>query len=544
MLRLIIVDNEPIIVRGLKQLLTEEAPFELDVYGVHAAEEALKLFGSMRFDIALLDIRMPGMNGLELQARIVEQWPHCKVVFLSGYDDFNYIQTAFRNGGVDYVLKMDGDEAILEAIQKAINELSRASEMSRLIDQAKEKLQQSLSSLQRDYVKQLLHGLGPVKQEKLEELQIGLDASSPSLLLLSRFDSWHPSHTDSDKTLMYYALHNIAGEFWSGCRSFSVMLEANVMVTFVQPSPEEHWLNGRGHWTRFVIGQLEMIQSACKQYLKLPVSFAASNEPVDWNKVYLKYSELKQMMFYGFGQRTEMLLTDVVNRNFSTDSSPLVGDTIIKAQSRLKQLLTSDITMENRLLYDFDELADISRKLTSDHPFLYEMYNGVAYTLLSAINHQPRKEEFPNDWPKKLISLDTHATWEEALDYLRTIIIRLQLLRNQESEAGTHLLVNKLKSYIDSHLDDDLSLVRLAETVYLNPTYLSRLFKMQTGQGISEYTAELRLTKSCDLLKFSKLKVQDIAMKVGFDSATSFGRFFKREMNMTPQEYRDSAAVS
>ncbi|MCM3626112.1 response regulator [Paenibacillus glycanilyticus] len=539
--RLIIVDNEPIIVRGLKQLLTEEAPFELDVYGVHSAEEALRLFGLLRFDIALLDIRMPGMNGLELQARISEQWPHCKVVFLSGYDDFNYIQTAFRNGGVDYVLKMDGDEAILEAIQKAINELSRSGEMLRLIEQAKDKLQQSLASLQRDYVKQLIHGLSTVKQEKLDELQIPINASSPSLLLVSRFDSWNPSHSDTDKTLMYYALQNIAGEFWSGCRAHSVMLESNAMITFVQPMPDDRWQRGSRQWVRFVLGQLEMIQSASKQYLKLPVSLIASSEPVDWNVAYLKYSELKQMMFYGYGKRTEMLLTDVVNYHFATGGPP-AGEAIIKAQSRLKQLLTSDLAMENRLLHDFDELAELSRKLTGDHPFLYEMYNGVAYMLLSAINQQPRKEDFPEDWPKKLISLEAHSSWEGALDYLRAIITRLLQVRNQESEAGTHLLIAKLKAFIDNHLDEDLSLVRLAETVYLNPTYLSRLFKQQTGQGISEYTAELRLSRSCDLLKFSKLKIQEIALKVGFDSATSFGRFFKREINMTPQEYRDTAS--
>ncbi|SFD77197.1 two-component system, response regulator YesN [Paenibacillus catalpae] len=539
--RLMIVDNEPIIVRGLQQLLTDEAPFELDVYGVHTAEEALRLLGMIRIDIALLDIRMPGMNGLELQARITEQWPHCKVVFLSGYDDFNYIQTAFRNGGVDYVLKMDGDEAILDAIQKAIDELSRSGEMNRLIDQAKDKLQQSLAPLQREYVTQVIHGLAAVKQERLNELQIKLDASSPSLLLLSRVDSWSPSHSDSDKALMYYALQNIAGELWSGCQSFSVMLDSSAMVTFIQPIPDDRWHRGSPQWIRFAVGQLETIQAACRQYLKLPVSLVASAEPVDWPIVHLKYSELKQMMFYGFGQRTEMLLTDVVNRNF-TNGSHLASETIIKAQSRLKQLLSAEMSMENRLLHDFDELATLSRKLTGDHPFLYEMYNGVAYMLLSALNQHSRKEEFPDDWPKKLISLEAHSSWEDALDYLRTIVSRLLQIRNEQSEAGAHLLVAKLKAFIEMHLDEDLSLVRLAETVYLNPTYLSRLFKQQTGQGISEYIAELRLSKSCDLLKYSRLKIQEIALKVGFDSATSFGRFFKREMNATPQEYRDSAS--
>ncbi|MFD0674052.1 response regulator [Cohnella sp. GCM10027633] len=537
--RLLIVDNEPIIVRGLQQLLSEEAPFELDVYGVHSAEEALRLLGMMKIDIALLDIRMPGMNGLELQARIAEQWPGCKVVFLSGYDDFQYIQTALRQGGVDYVLKMDGDEAIVEAIGKAIDELSKSSAMNELLDQAKTKLRQSLAPLQKDYVVQLVHGLSPAKQERFDELRMPLVEDEPALVVITRVDRWEPSHSDADKALMYYAIQNIAGELWAGCDAFGVMLDYATLATFVRPQPGDRWDPANERWVRFVHGQLESIQAACKRYLRLPVSFAVSSRPVEWNELPMKYAELKQILFYGFGQREEMLLTDDVSRNFA--QGPAQSETVIKAQSLLKRLLSSEMALEQRVLGDYDELAELSRKLTVRHPFLYEMYNGVAYMLLAAINHHPTPEQSHDAGALgKLASLDAHASWEEAIAFLRGIIVRLLETRNQESEAGAHLLVLKLKGFIEGHLNEDLSLVRLAETVFLNPTYLSRLFKQQTGQGISEYIAELRLAKCCDLLKFSKLKIQDIAMKVGFDSATSFGRFFKREMNATPQEYRDS----
>lgn len=537
--RLLIVDNEPIIVRGLQQLLTEEAPFELDVYGVHSAEEALRLLGRMKIDIALLDIRMPGMNGLELQEKIAGQWPDCKVVFLSGYDDFSYIQTAFRNGGVDYVLKMDGDEAILEAIRKAIDELSKSSAMHDLLGQAEAKLLQSLAPLQKDYALQLVHGFAPAKGQRFDQLRMPLSADKPALVVIARVDRWEPSHSDSDRALLYYAIQNIAGELWSGCLAFGVMLDAATMVTFVQPRAGDRWERADERWVRFVHGQLESIQAACRRYLRLPVSFAASSAPVSWNELPLKYAELKQILFYGFGQREEMLLTDGVSRNF--EQGPAQSETVVKAQSLLKRLLSSELALDHRALGDYDELAELSRRLTVRHPFLYEMYNGVAYMLLAAINHHPRPEALTDDGALgKLASLDAHASWEEALAFLRGIVARLLEARNEESEAGAHLLVNKLKGFIEGHLNEDLSLVRLAETVYLNPTYLSRLFKQQTGQGISEYIAELRLSKSRDLLKYSKLKIQDIALKVGFDSATSFGRFFKREMNATPQEYRDS----
>jgi len=539
MLRLMIVDNEPNIVRGIQQLLTEEAPFELDVYGVFSAEEALQLLNKIKIDIALLDIRMPGMNGLELQTRIAEQWPHCKTIFLSGYDEFTFIQTALRNGSLDYILKTDGDEVIIQAVQKAINALSQAMEAGEWMDQARQKLQKSLGPLQKEYMDQLIKGLTPAKQRHLDELQIPLSVAAPPLLLIAKVDRWDPAHSDSDKALLYYAIQNIANEYWIGCRHFSVMLDSASQITFIQAMPEERWDSIPERWIRYIHGQLESIQAACKMYLRLPVSFIASRQPAEWNDLPVRYNELKQILFFGFGQRTEMLLTDDVRLNFATGQSR--NDAALQAHHKLKQLLSSDLTMEGRLWGSFDDLVELSRELTDNKPFLYEIYTGISYLLLSYINQNEMWNEFTSaDSFKKLYSLDAHNSWEEAVEYLGSIISLLQEARIQESEAGAHFLVAKLKSHIDHHLDEDLSLVRLAELVYLNPTYLSRLFKQQAGQGVSQYITELRINRARELLKYSQLKIHEIAAKVGFDSASSFGRFFKRETNLTPQDYREN----
>lgn len=543
--RLLIVDNEPNIVRGLKQLLAEEAPFKLDVYGALSAEEALSLMSRTKIDIALLDIRMPGMNGLELQAEIARRWPSCKTVFLSGYDDFSYIQTAMRGGGIDYVLKMDGDEAILQAIGKAIAELERSGERDQLLEQARTQWLQSLSARQNDYVRGLVHGLASARQDRLDELQIGLDASRPALMFVARVDRFDASHTEADKALLRYAVQNIAAEHWSGFRHFAALPESPLLIAFVQSGVEDSAYRDREteRWSRVVHGRLEAIQDACRRYLKLAVSIAASAGPVDWHQLPAKFAELKQMLFYGFGSGDETLLTDAFNRNFGAEARQEPDETV--ARNKLRRLLSAELAMEQRILADFDELAELSRYAIRSRRFHAELYHGVCYLLLSADDKLSAASEgdieaIEQERLGKLLSLEAHSTWEEALGYLRAEIVKLLEERARTNEEGAHFIVAKLKSFIEGHLDEDLSLVRLADVVYLNPTYLSRLFKQQTGQGVSEYIAELRLERSKDLLRYSQIKIQEIAGRVGFDSATSFGRFFKRETNLTPQEYRDA----
>lgn len=571
MYRLLIVDNEPNIVRGLKQLFAEEAPYELEVHGVLSAEEALRLMQETQIDIALLDIRMPGMNGLELQAEMAKRWPRCRAVFLSGYDDFAYIQTAMRGGGTDYVLKMDGDDAILRAVGKAIAHLEQADDREQLLERARTQWNQSLGARQSEYLRELLHGLATARAARFEELELPLDADSAVLLLVGRIDSFAAEHSESDKALLRYAVQNIAGEHWHGYRQLAAQPEPTLLMMLIQPAPntddtpvdapndtaddasvdapnaaaDEAQVDAEC-WQELVHAQLEAIQSACRRYLKLSVSFAASAGPIAWTQLPAKLAELKQMLFFGFGADDGTLLTDAFNRNFDAKPPSQPDETV--ARHKLRRLLSTELGMEQRLLDDFDELAELSRQTIRSRRFHAELYHGVCYLLLSseesvvgdasALATQEQEEPL-----LRLLSLDEHGSWDEALAYLRGALVRFIESRHHTQEEGAAYVVQKLKTFIETHLHEDLSLVRLAGIVYLNPTYLSRLFKQQTGQGVSEHIARLRLDKSKELLRYSSVKIQEIAGKVGFDSATSFGRFFKREAGLTPQDYRDAESA-
>ncbi|WP_020619329.1 response regulator [Paenibacillus daejeonensis] len=542
MYRLLIVDNEPNIVRGLKQLFAEEAPYELEVYGALSAEEALRLMQDTRVDIALLDIRMPGMNGLELQAEMAKRWPRCRAVFLSGYDDFAYIQTAMRGGGTDYVLKMDGDDAILQAVGKAIAHLEQDDEREVLMKQARMQWNQSLGTRQNEYIRELILGLNTAGHSRFKELQFPLAADRAVLLLVGRIDSFEEAHTESDKALLRYAVQNIAAEHWQGYPLLSAQPEPALLMTLIQQAEDSTAAYDAQHWNDTVHVRLEEIQTACRRYLKLPVSFAASAGPIPWSELPAKLAELKQMLFYGFGADGETLLTDAFNRNFDAKSLPQTDETV--ARHKLRRLLSTELGMEQRLLDDFDELSQLSRHTIRSPRFHAELYHGVCYLLLSSAESPEGGAAAQEEKPQpRLLSLEEHDTWEDALAYLRTGIVRFIASRDPMHGEGADYVVLKLKTFIEHHLHEDLSLVRLAGIVFLNPTYLSRLFKQQTGQGVSEYIAGLRLEKSKTLLRYSPIKIQEIAGKVGFDSATSFGRFFKRESGLTPQDYRDAEAA-
>lgn len=90
--------------------------------------------------------------------------------------------------------------------------------------------------------------------------------------------------------------------------------------------------------------------------------------------------------------------------------------------------------------------------------------------------------------------------------------------------------------WIREHYMEDITLNSISEQVYLNPAYLSVMFKKKTGRSIIEYLTEVRMEEAKKLLVQTDLKMYQIAERVGYNDAAYFSNSFKKYQSMTPQE--------
>ena len=123
MYRILIVDDEPMIVEGLCALFEEQDAVQLEVYKACLAAEALGIMNRRRIDILLTDIRMPAVSGIELMQRVRANWPACRIIFLTAFEEFEYAYAALKNPGVRFLLKTESHEAILRAVSECVAEL-------------------------------------------------------------------------------------------------------------------------------------------------------------------------------------------------------------------------------------------------------------------------------------------------------------------------------------------------------------------------------------------------------------------------------------
>lgn len=98
-------------------------------------------------------------------------------------------------------------------------------------------------------------------------------------------------------------------------------------------------------------------------------------------------------------------------------------------------------------------------------------------------------------------------------------------------------IIRRMKTYIHAHYED-ATLEYAAESVKMNPYYLSTYFHQQTGEKFSDYLQRVRMKEAARLLEKSTLQIQEIAGRVGYTTANSFSRSFRQCYQMTPKEYR------
>lgn len=110
---------------------------------------------------------------------------------------------------------------------------------------------------------------------------------------------------------------------------------------------------------------------------------------------------------------------------------------------------------------------------------------------------------------------------------------------NKEDDCYASLIY-RVQTYIDENLNKDVSLQRIADYVYLHPVYLSKIYKMETGEGISDYISKLRMKKAKQYLLASNCKICDVAKKIGYQNTSYFIKVFKSFFGQTPQEFRQT----
>ncbi|WP_214629580.1 helix-turn-helix domain-containing protein [Paenibacillus agaridevorans] len=557
MYRLLLVDDEPIIVNSMYQLFREAVHLDIEIYRAYTVYEALDFLQHHRIDLVLSDIRMPGLSGIELQKIIIDKWPMCKIIFLTGFNDFDYAKQAIRNGGVtDYLLKHEDDDMILQSVEKAIAQIAKQALSDSFALQSKTKLQLALSAAQKNVLFDLINGNKPLPKfldQKFGQLEMPLKVDQQVYQIIGRIDSWDQVEVEGekDRELLAFAVQNIVNEYLgSAAVCVSVVFEHYKYLWLMQPTDchldhsdkemEQQWklLTAR------VQGILEDAQFACKNVINVSVSFAVSYEPVTWEEFGNQFHYLKMLLGHGHDGKNELLIQEG-NRLGGLDidkSRRYFAD----SQQLRKQLGQLEEYLESGQAEEFMELYGqvMRRDPSHSQADLLELFYSVSLYLLSFSNRTGLLHILSSKMNiGKMTQYDAHETWDGIIRYFMEFAQLLFDNRQSSPEMGMQRTIQIIQQYVQSHLNQELTLTNLAELVNHSPAYLSRLYKKETEVTLFDYITGCRMAKAKELLSKTAMKIHKIAGEVGYESPPQFTRSFKKWFKVTPQEYRDTFQI-
>lgn len=536
MYSVLIVDDEKMIRDDVYGLLSMEESMELDLTTAASGVEAQAILEKRKIDIVIMDINMPQMSGLELYDIVRERWPFCKVIFLTGYSDFDYVYKVHKHA--KYVLKAEEDEKILEALRESVEEIENSLLLERLTDLQREQQKKPLLHERSMFLRELFEGYRSLSQltgELSVQLGINLDPEKEVYYLLLRHEAWYCENYQEQQNSTQDCYQLLERYFLDFMRGAFFEYNKNYIVLLLQPEKLLH----EETIVKMLAGAGELFQKALKKNLGRTVSILVGERPVTLSQLLQEFIGICDRMIWLSGE--ELVQEGLQKEALAKETLPEH-----KKQELMQMLWRLEYYLEGmeeeNSLNVLRQLQTELQSVKSMHDlFALEAYCTISSRLIGWIKRLELHEELAfRVGTLNLYNVSMHANWQDAFGYLRHVAESIFSLKNQSVEKQTEDVVNQVKKYIVEHLDGDTSLYNLAEQVHFSQEYLLRIFKKKEGITILQYINDLKLAAAKQLLTDSELQVREIADRLGFASQGYFGRFFRNKTGLTPNAYREA----
>ncbi|MCD9020857.1 response regulator transcription factor [Cohnella silvisoli] len=545
MFQLMIVDDEPSVREGIA-LTVPWGQLDVEVvYQAASGYEALELMKQHSIDIVITDIRMPGMSGLELIHAILNTWTGTRCIILSGHAEFQYAQEAIRSQTMDYLVKPIRTEELIETVRGVQQKLRQEWEQVSSVQQTMSKLYQHRPFMRSKLLSDILNGhyiSRAFLEEQMAFLEIPFAEGDEIAMMIIRLEEEFVNYDENSLHLLEYAVCNITEEIFGKHFKLWYYKDAHDFLVFSIKFDAadksdllmEDRLADKGK-QQLIERLAAQLQKNVQTYLRGRISLMISQWgcfPRDVRELYeTSISTMRtrigsdQGYFFTMMDEPKKLKVNSLDELYRTPT--------------LLHLLEAGkwIDAENKLLRISGE---INERFSDSREHLMEAFY-VIYATFSNMAHQNGQQLaqlIPNEYRMVGKAEDLRSGNQLTLWSLR-VLSRLKEDMAIHTKSARTTILDQVREYVERHLAEDVSLIAIADHVHLHPVYLSKVFKSETGETLTDYLHQLKMSKAAHLLKQSDLKIYEIAAQVGYES-TYFMKVFKRHFSVTPQEYRES----
>lgn len=494
---------------------------------------AKQIFQEQPIDIMICDIEMPGGSGIELLTWVREQGYETRNIFLTNHTKFHYAQTAIKLDTVDFIGKMAPPQELEDALRRAVNIVKTVRVQKRYVDYGRY-WEQNSGLLWRQFWQDLITEKIPpeletiiktAKDRLLEWYGVDNKPYIPSayLPMLCTVQLGQENIADWKSQELDYCVYNVISEVLFGTTNSDHIVSlgrenrAYYAVILDECDPED------------IQKKSKELVSLFRQYLMFGINiYLADNVPIE------KISAVvRQLTEADRNNVTEQGGVHIVSLGEKKDPSREGYKQI--DMDNLSLLLTSGQAFKaiDAVKRYFSGLprSQITAQLLQEFHFDFTQ---VLYSVLSD-RHIEAHQLFAKPAAQ---TLDRHATGS-LIDMMKWVSFMTNAVTTVITDASrSNTIVGTVKAYIEENYPSHISKADLGALVYLNPDYLAKVFKKETGIALNDYISSVRVEKAKIMLADESISLGDVAMKAGFDYYSYFSTIFKKAVGISPSDYR------
>ncbi len=538
-MKALIIDDERHVREAIKLLVPWE---QFGIESVHEATDgmtAIELIQAERPAIIFTDMMMPGMDGIALLEWTAVHAPASKIIVISGHDDFTFVRHTLKYGGLDYLLKPIEQAQLHGALSKAIeswksDERARSTELSRNIEINRLKpvyLDQWFSNLISEpsehhtvhsMLEQHFGVSGPIREAIVGI--VSLELAPPSIQ--SKFSScWD---------LLYYSLANICNEF---------LRDNNAGYAFRYRGQDNEIAIVLWDGLDNACGLLHQINEGIGKALKARFGIGVGEKAAFPGQLDVAYRSARRSVRQRNLLRTDKYVQAVPPTFRADNGNAMNGIFFQEHEQRIRYALLSgdkeQLANAYAAWFKSMEQADV---ITLEQLHLWWQEFKLArrmWTNESAGAYVDRLEpdelRIPPFLNENLI-FDS-ALWRQGFLSESEKIMK-ELSSGHDRSRST---MQAIADYVEQFIHEELSLQDISNRFYLSREYISRKFKQEMNENLTDYIARVRIERAKRLLADTPLKISIIAERVGFQDEKYFSKVFKKWTDQSPNEYRKFA---
>lgn len=517
MLKVVLIDDEYFFRNSLKHSV------DWETYGFSLAGDAnngksgLDLILEVKPDIAIIDINMPILNGLELIEELNRHKVSCKYILLTGYGEFKYAQKAIHLGVSEYILKPIEYDLLLDALNTLKNEIFAKQHKEQYVRELEE---QRTRSTKEKFLLDFLNGHLSLNQTALAPYLANLNIRLHFHHFITILISVSRTSQETLQEILCMIRENFVRTYCSEAEIAELFLSDHSRICIL------YELNPARNLPEFVKRLQISLHTVLPAEVRCHTGVSSIHHTAE--SAPLSYEE------------AQTCLKNAIANNVSVFQYSQLCTTFYHIPEKQLQTLKKLIRLKDSVSIQ-EELSVLyqsffNQKLNYDNVIFctYELLS----CLFSAINEKNSVNCFIDESSSSLSDTIRHlGSYEELLHWITDLYLK-QITASSADSSSDRSVSRKVELFIQKNYGNpELSIEFIAKNLSMNYSYICYCFKHDHNITINEYINQYRLDQALTLFHSGIANVGYVAEQTGFNNPSYFGKKFKKAYGLSPSEY-------